>query len=169
MWAVGRPEWEPKWITRLVLIVSESIFNSVWFVSKVLYPRQFDALLARLHQQSIIFATIALGYPKSAFESFQWLRGSSVFWVTLPRWHILDRWFVLKPYILQHHKWSWVSKESNYGISVTECQAWRPSIIAVLRLCDSAFNFKIATISRTVDDCLLEAGFLGCQQPLAEA
>jgi len=49
-------------------------------------PRQFDALLACLHQQSmLIFATIALDHPKSALESFQ--RIAEVLTVTLPRWH----------------------------------------------------------------------------------
>jgi len=34
--------------------------------------RQFDALLACLHQQSmLIFATIALDHPKSALEPFE--------------------------------------------------------------------------------------------------
>ena len=40
-------------------------------------PRQFDALFG-LHQKSmLIFATIALGHPKLALESFQRLRKSS--------------------------------------------------------------------------------------------
>jgi len=34
-------------------------------------PQQFDVLLARLHQQSmLIFVTIVLGHPKSALEFF---------------------------------------------------------------------------------------------------
>jgi len=38
-------------------------------------PRQFDALLVRLYQQSmLIFAMVALGHPKSALELFQRLR-----------------------------------------------------------------------------------------------
>ena len=82
-------------------------------------PRQFDALLARLHQQSmLIFATIALGHPKSAFEPFQRLQGSSRCVLSsdsssLAYWNL--RWTVLKPYILpQRHK-QWIS-----GIQRTE-------------------------------------------------
>ena len=72
-------------------------------------PRQFDTMLTRLHQQSmLIFATIALDHPKSAFEPFQWLgylrcvlsSNSS----SLAYWNL--RWTILKPYILsQRHKW----------------------------------------------------------------
>jgi len=72
-------------------------------------PRQFDALLAHLYQQSmLIFATIALDHPKSALESFQWLRRSSRCVLlngssSLIYWNL--RWTILKPYILpQHHK-----------------------------------------------------------------
>jgi len=69
-------------------------------------PRQFDALLARLYQQSmLIFATIALS-PKSALKLFQWrslwcvLSSDSS---SLAYWNL--RWTVLKPYILsQCHK-----------------------------------------------------------------
>ena len=82
-------------------------------------PRQFDALLARLHQQSmLIFATIALGHPKSAFEPFQRLQRSSRCVLSsdsssLAYWNL--RWTVLKPYILpQRHK-QWIS-----GIQRTE-------------------------------------------------
>ena len=71
-------------------------------------PQQFNALLARLHQQStLIFATIALGHPKSTLESFQRLRGFSrcVFLsdsFSLTYWNL--HWTVLKLYILlQHH------------------------------------------------------------------
>ena len=71
-------------------------------------PWQFDALLARLYQQSmLIFATIILDHPKSALEPFQ--RGSSRYVFSndsssLAYWNL--RWTVLKSYILpQRHKW----------------------------------------------------------------
>jgi len=53
-------------------------------------PWQFDTLLARLHQQSmLIFAMIALGHPKSALEPFNEFSGprGAFYRVTLPRWH----------------------------------------------------------------------------------
>ena len=53
-------------------------------------PRQFDALLIRLHQQSmLIFATIALGHQRlSSFNDCGDPRGA-FFRVTLPRWKFL--------------------------------------------------------------------------------
>jgi len=52
-------------------------------------PRQFDALLARLHPQlMLIFATIVLDLPKSTLGSFDHCRGpcGAFFRMTLPRW-----------------------------------------------------------------------------------
>jgi len=106
-------------------------------------PRQFDALLARLHQQSmLIFVTIALGHPKSALEPFQDCRGprSAFFQINL-----LESWTVLKPYILpQRHK-RLISNPKNRIIAESPTQ--KSSIIAALQLY-SAFGFNIATILR---------------------
>jgi len=66
--------------TRIVLTTSENIcriFNKCMICIEG-PSQQFDALLARLHQQSmLIFATLALSYPKSALDPFQ-LRKSSL-------------------------------------------------------------------------------------------
>ena len=60
---------------RLVLTASASVV-SLTCTNCIEDPlQQFDGLLARLHQQlMLIFATIVLGHPKSAFQR---LRGSS--------------------------------------------------------------------------------------------
>ncbi|KYM77646.1 hypothetical protein ALC53_11988 [Atta colombica] len=97
-------------------------------------PRQFDALFD-LHQKSmLIFATIVLGHPKLALESFQRLRESSqcVFSSdssSLIYWNL----GLLKPYILpQRHKYLGYPK--NRIIFVAERPARRPSMFVALRL-----------------------------------
>ncbi|EGI63374.1 hypothetical protein G5I_08245 [Acromyrmex echinatior] len=99
--------------------IEEDIREYHWFDSRLKVLLGNSTLLARLHQQSmLIFATIALGHPKSAFEPFQRLQGSSRCVLSsdsssLAYWNL--RWTVLKPYILpQRHK-QWIS-----GIQRTE-------------------------------------------------
>jgi len=108
-------------------------------------PQLFDALLARLHQQSmLIFAMIALGHPKLALKPFQWLQESSrCFRVISSLEPLLD---CSKTVYFHTTSNSWFRvKEPNYF----RCWARRPSMIAALRLY-SARSFNIATILRNL-------------------
>jgi len=94
-------------------------------------PRQFDALLARLHSQFIIFATIVLDLPKSVLGSFRPLQGSSrcvlssnssslAYW----NFHLI----VLKHYILpQRHKQliSDIQKTELFPLLIVQCEDFR--------------------------------------------
>jgi len=146
--------------TRLALTASESICRIFNVYDLYEGPsRQFDALLVRLHQQSmLIFVTIA--HPKM-FESFQRRRGSSRCILSsdsssLAYWNL--RWTILKPYILpQCHK-RLISKEPNYFC------CWALSAKAFdARLFDySALGFNITTILRILWLFTKALGFLGC-------
>jgi len=137
--------------TRIVLATSENIchiFNKCMICIED-PPQQFDALLVRLHQQSmLIFATLALSYPKSALEPFQLRKFSlvrSFEWLFLAGILKLSL-TILKPYIFcQHHNdWSREFREPNL--------------------------YSALSTSRPFWEYLLEtSGFLERQQLLAEA
>jgi len=142
------------------------IFN-VYDLYRRCPPRQFDALLARLHQQSmLIFATIALVHPKSALEPFQWLAVRSFEWLFLAGIleSSLDCFAIFCHNVINN--WSRVSKEPNYF------RCWAPSAKA---FDDRGFSIILRIWfqhrSHLENDYLLKtSGFLGCQQqPLAEA
>ena len=109
MWAVGRPEWESRRATRLlILVASESICRI--FNLYDLYQR-FSSAIRRIVDSltPTIDANFRNDCPgSSALKFFQRLRGSSrcVFSSdssSLTYWNF--RWTVLKQYILpQRHK-----------------------------------------------------------------
>jgi len=105
-------------------------------------PRQFDALLARLHQQSmLIFATIALGHPKwtlsttagvFAMRFFEWFFFAGILEPSLD---------CLKAVYLAINDWfSGIYKELNYF------RCWAKAFIAALLY--SVLDFNIVTILR---------------------
>jgi len=140
-------------------------------------PRQFDALLARLHQQSIlIFTTIVLVIQNQRLSLFNDLRrvlaNRGVFFrMTLPRWHTRtfdysNLWTILKPYILlQCHKWliSSIQRTELFSLLSVQREGLR-----------STFDYTPHLVSTSRPfwqyDCLLQASsFLERQQFLAEA